>query len=606
MRFEDLGIAKPILRAIREMGYTEPTPIQQKAIRPVAEGRDLMGCAQTGTGKTAAFSIPILQRLGAPQPGEARPVRALILTPTRELALQIYENICQYGRYTGRVPAVIYGGVSQVPQIEALKRGADILIATPGRLWDLMGQGLLDIGKVECFVLDEADRMLDMGFIHDVKRIIEKLPKQRQTLLFSATIPDEIADLANSMLKNPVKISVTPSAKPVEKIEQGVYFVEKKAKRELLQVLLRQRGIPQTLVFVRTKHGADRVARDLNRAGISAKAIHGDKSQGARQTALTSFKEYKIAVLVATDIAARGIDINELPLVVNFDLPNIPETYVHRIGRTGRAGQEGTALSFCDSSEVPYLADIEKLTGIAIPALEPPAGIELTDASAAARYVATTAAALKEAAAKAAKSKPGSKKKGKKTDKPEAVRIEASDDKPAKPAKLVKTAKPAKPEKPEPSAKKAKPAKIDFEQAAQSVKPVKPAKAAPKTKSKAHKTTEIKYPEARKQSANSRTHKGKDEVQKAPVRKAAQGKQSGKSSRREADTRVDIASSVRTELSESTAARIRAKVEAKLAARRTVQEEAQAKKAAIQPRKGGRGRSNGKSGGRGHGRRGRR
>ena len=604
MRFEDLGIGKPILRAIREMGYDEPTPIQQQAIRPVAEGRDLMGCAQTGTGKTAAFSIPILQRLGSPREGEERPVRALILTPTRELALQIYENICQYGRYTGRVPAVIFGGVSQVPQVEALKRGADILIATPGRLWDLMGQGLLDISRVECFVLDEADRMLDMGFIHDVKRILEKLPQKRQTLLFSATIPDEVAELAAGMLRKPVKISVTPSAKPVEKIEQGVYFVEKKAKRELLQVLLRQRGIPQTLVFVRTKHGADRVARDLNRAGISAKAIHGDKSQGARQSALALFKEYKIAVLVATDIAARGIDINELPLVVNFDLPNIPETYVHRIGRTGRAGMEGTALSFCDMSEMPYLADIEKLTGIAIPALEPPAGIGMTEASSAARYVANTAAALKEAAVSAsAKSK---KKTG--------MQPKQAEKKAEKPAEQLR-------------ARKQKQKQKANAEAAAAQQPGKPAqktalrkaetgKTAEKTEKQGTKNAGVKYPEAKPAAQRSAGRKapvkkaGKQpqreirvveptvSVQKAPVKKAAPQRRA----KREADTRVDVATGVRSGLSESTAARIRAKVEAKLAERRTAQEEQAARKAAVQPR-AAKSRKTQKNSGRGRGRR---
>ena len=387
MRFQDLKIDEAILKAMREIGYEEPTPIQEQASPAVLAGRDLLGCAQTGTGKTAAFAIPMLQRMGAPVPGEDRPVRGLILTPTRELALQIYENLCQYGRYTGRVSAVIYGGVSQNPQVEALRSGADILVATPGRLWDLMGQKLLDIGKVECFVLDEADRMLDMGFINDVKKIIAYLPKKRQTLLFSATMPEEIAELAESLLHKPKHVSIVPAATPVELIAQGVYFTEKKAKRELLRAVLEERSLPQTLVFTRTKHGADRVARDLSRAGIQAKSIHGDKSQNARQTALKQFKDYKIPVLVATDIAARGIDINELPLVINFDLPNIPETYVHRIGRTGRAGQEGTALSFCDPSELPYLKDIEALTRVAIPALEPPAGIEIAEAQAAARYV---------------------------------------------------------------------------------------------------------------------------------------------------------------------------------------------------------------------------
>ena len=377
MNFHDLGIESSILRSLKEIGYEEPTPIQREAIPAVLSGRDLLGCAQTGTGKTAAFSLPMLQRMGKPEQGTERPVRGLILTPTRELALQIYENICQYSRYTGRIAAVIYGGVSQIPQVEALSRGADILVATPGRLWDLMGQKLLDISKVECFVLDEADRMLDMGFIADVKRIVSHLPRRRQTLLFSATMPEEIAELANSLLYKPVRVSITPAATPVELIEQGVYFAEKAEKRELLKAVLRQKNVPQTLVFSRTKHGADRIARDLNRAGISARALHGDKSQGARQTALKEFKEYKIAVLVATDIAARGLDISELPLVINFDLPNIPETYVHRIGRTGRAGMEGTALSFCAEDEKPYLKEIEKLTRVHIPELECPEDVSL-------------------------------------------------------------------------------------------------------------------------------------------------------------------------------------------------------------------------------------
>lgn len=364
MKFKELKLNRNILKALAEAGYEQPTPIQEQSIPSVLEGRDLLGCAQTGTGKTCAFSVPIIQRLDE---DAGRGIRALILTPTRELALQIYENVCQYARYMPVTAAVIFGGVSQVPQVEAIERGADILIATPGRLWDLMGQKIVKLNKVETFVLDEADRMLDMGFFPDVKRIVKQLPAKRQTLLFSATIPAEIADLADSMLKNPVKISVTPSARPVEKIEQQVYFVEKAEKRTLLPEIIRKANVHQTLVFTRTKHGADRVARDLNRAGILTRSIHGDKSQNQRQRALSDFKECKIAVLVATDIAARGIDISELPLVINFDLPNIPETYVHRIGRTGRAGQEGTAISFCDRSERPYLKDIEKLIGKRIP-----------------------------------------------------------------------------------------------------------------------------------------------------------------------------------------------------------------------------------------------
>lgn len=366
MKFSELKIQKNILRALREAGYEQPTPIQQRAIPLVLAGRDVLGCAQTGTGKTCAFSVPIIQRLSG-EKGKPGVIRALILTPTRELALQIYENVCQYARYTACTAAVIYGGVSQVPQVEAIGRGADILIATPGRLWDLMGQNVVKLNKVECFVLDEADRMLDMGFFPDVKRIVKCLPAKRQTLLFSATIPTEIAALADSMLRDPEHIAVTPSAKPVDKIEQKVYFAEKAEKRELLATVIRQSNVHQTLVFTRTKHGADRVARDLNRAGIKARSIHGDKTQNQRQRALSEFKACKIAVLVATDIAARGIDISELPLVINFDLPNVPETYVHRIGRTGRAGQEGTAISFCDKSERPYLKDIEKLIGKSLP-----------------------------------------------------------------------------------------------------------------------------------------------------------------------------------------------------------------------------------------------
>lgn len=366
MKFNELKLEKNILKALKEAGYSEPTPIQQQAIPPVLEGRDLMGCAQTGTGKTCAFAVPIIQRL-AKSEGRKGTIRALILTPTRELALQIYENVCQYARYVPCSAAVIFGGVSQVPQVEAIERGVDILIATPGRLWDLMGQKIVKLDKAEFFVLDEADRMLDMGFFPDVKRIVKFLPKKRQTLLFSATIPAEIADLAEKMLHEPEHTSVTPSAKPADKIEQQLYFVEKQEKRELLPDIIRQSNVHQVLVFTRTKHGADRVARDLNRAGIKTKSIHGDKSQNQRQRALADFKECKIAVLVATDIAARGIDINDLPLVINFDLPNIPETYVHRIGRTGRAGQEGTAISFCDRSERPYLKDIEKLIGKRIP-----------------------------------------------------------------------------------------------------------------------------------------------------------------------------------------------------------------------------------------------
>ncbi len=372
MKFNELNISEPILRALDEVGYQEPTPIQQQAIPPVLEGRDVLGCAQTGTGKTAAFAVPILQNLGRPREKQAkgRPIRALILTPTRELALQIFENFEQYGRHTERTSAVIFGGVSQMPQVEQLKKGVDVLIATPGRLWDLMGQKQVSLAAVECFVLDEADRMLDMGFFPDVKRIIRALPEKRQTLLFSATMPPEIQGLADSLLTDPVHISVTPAATPVEAIHQSVYMVDRCNKRALLAHVIRERGAEQALVFTRTKHGADRVARELKKNGISADSIHGDKSQGARQRALSDFKAGRVSVLVATDIAARGIDISGLPLVINFDLPEIPETYVHRIGRTGRAGLEGTAISFCDGAQTSYLIDIEELTGRRIEEVE--------------------------------------------------------------------------------------------------------------------------------------------------------------------------------------------------------------------------------------------
>ena len=539
MRFQDLKIDEAILKAIREVGYDTPTPIQEKAIPVVLSGRDLLGCAQTGTGKTAAFAIPMLQRMGRPQPGEARPVRGLILTPTRELALQIYENLCQYGRYTGRVAAVIFGGVSQNPQVEALQNGADILVATPGRLWDLMGQKLLDIGQVGCFVLDEADRMLDMGFINDVKRIVKCLPKKRQTLLFSATMPQEIADLADSMLHKPAHISIVPAATPVELIQQGVYLVEKKAKRDLLRAVLEERSLPQTLVFTRTKHGADRVARDLSRAGIPAKSIHGDKSQSARQNALKQFKDYKIPVLVATDIAARGIDISELPLVINYDLPNVPETYVHRIGRTGRAGQEGTALSFCDPSELPYLKDIEALTRVAIPALEPPAGTPLAEAQTAARYVRhdptlppEPAKTEKQAGARRGKKK---QEKAAKPEKQTGKTVKDGGKKGQSQRKKVVTAEKAARE-PAPARTATKKGRGKHSGARTSVRPIEPA------------------------------------YQSITVRVSSKGGSNRRSRRDESEGRVDIMTprSGRP-LAPSTAARIRAKVEAKLAERRAAQ-----------------------------------
>ncbi|PWM24949.1 MAG: DEAD/DEAH box helicase [Oscillospiraceae bacterium] len=371
MTFQQLHLMPQLLRAVEQEGYLWPTPIQQRAIPPALRGRDLLGCAQTGTGKTAAFALPILQRLSEEKdPRGKRRIRALILTPTRELALQIHENIVSYGRELPLHSAVIFGGVSQNPQTEELARGVDVLVATPGRLLDLMNQGFIRLDSVGIFVLDEADRMLDMGFIHDVRRVIATLPERRQTMLFSATMPQEIAQLAASMLHNPERIAVAPPATTVELIEQAVYLTDKAKKRNLLVWLLQNRPIDSALVFTRTKHGADRVCKVLNGAKIPAQAIHGDKSQGARQRALSSFKEGKIRVLVATDIAARGIDIDALSHVINFELPNEPETYVHRIGRTGRAGAQGVALSLCDFDELTYLKAIEALTRQKIPVVE--------------------------------------------------------------------------------------------------------------------------------------------------------------------------------------------------------------------------------------------
>lgn len=366
LTFDSLNLIEPILRALKTEGYTTPTPIQQQSIPVVLQGKDLLGCAQTGTGKTAAFAIPVIQLL-VQQKNAAPGIKALILTPTRELAIQIDESFAAYGRHTNIRHAVIFGGVSQLPQTQALKKGVDVLIATPGRLLDLMQQGFISLQQLQLFVLDEADRMLDMGFIHDVKKVISKLPAKRQTLFFSATMPAEIAGLANSILHQPVKVEVTPVSSTAEKIEQSVYFVEKQNKRALLNHLLQDSNIQTVLVFTRTKHGADKVVKDLYKAGISAAAIHGNKSQNARQRALTDFKSGNLRVLVATDIAARGIDVEQLSHVINYELPNVPETYVHRIGRTGRAGASGIAISFCDAEEKAYLKDIQKLIGLAVP-----------------------------------------------------------------------------------------------------------------------------------------------------------------------------------------------------------------------------------------------
>lgn len=573
MRFQDLKIDEAILKAIREIGYDQPTPIQEKAIPIVLEGHDLLGCAQTGTGKTAAFSIPMLQRMGRPQEGEARPVRGLILTPTRELALQIYENLCQYGRYLGRISAVIFGGVSQNPQVEAIQNGADILVATPGRLWDLMGQKLVDISTVECFVLDEADRMLDMGFINDVKRILKFLPKKRQTLLFSATMPEEIAELANNMLHKPRHVSIVPAATPVELIEQGVYFADKKAKRDLLRAVLEDRSLPQTLVFTRTKHGADRVARDLSRAGIAAKSIHGDKSQNARQNALKQFKDYKIPVLVATDIAARGIDINDLPLVINFDLPNVPETYVHRIGRTGRAGQEGTALSFCDPSELPYLKDIEDLTRVAIPALEPPAGIEIAEAQTAARYVRHDPTLPPEKPAKQDKKAKSNNRRGKKKSaEPAPVKAE-----PRQQGRKNESAKPAQKAAPQPAPKK-QPANTRGKKRTTTLSAANTRKKTAPAELPAREPTSTRAvvrtaPPRRKSAGRGGRPIIEPAYENITTMHQSSRKGGNRRGRREdVETRVDVMTPPSGRpLAPSTAARIRAKVEAKLAERRAFQ-----------------------------------
>ncbi len=364
MTFKELNIAAPILAAIEEKGYTVPTPIQEKAIPAALAQRDVLGCAQTGTGKTASFAIPIIQHIQTDKETMNRKgIKALILTPTRELALQISECIGDYAKYTRVHHGVIFGGVNQHPQVKMLQKGTDILVATPGRLLDLMNQGYIHLESVQYFVLDEADRMLDMGFIHDIKRILPKLPKAKQTLFFSATMPPSIVSLTSTLLKNPVKIQITPVSSTTDTVEQFIYFVKKEEKGHLLISLLRKAENQSVLVFSRTKHNADRIVRSLNKAGIGSQAIHGNKSQAARQAALGNFKSGKTRVMVATDIASRGIDINELPLVINYDLPDVPETYVHRIGRTGRAGNTGTALTFCSQEERKLVNNIQKLTG---------------------------------------------------------------------------------------------------------------------------------------------------------------------------------------------------------------------------------------------------
>ncbi len=372
MTFNNLRIIEPILKAIKEEGYTHPTPIQEQSIPVLLNRKDLLGCAQTGTGKTAAFTIPILQHLfnSKNESKGQRKIKSLIITPTRELAIQINESIRTYGKYTGIKSVVIFGGVKQGGQTDALKRGTDILVATPGRLLDLISQGYITLKDIKYFVLDEADQMLDMGFIHDIRKVIARLPAKRQSLFFSATMPAAIIDLSRNILGNPEKVTIKPKQATAEKVEQSVYFVSKPNKTKLLIHLLEENPNSSVLVFSRTKHGADKIVRLLGRADIKSAAIHGNKSQNARQKALGNFKKGELNVLIATDIAARGIDVEELSLVVNYDLPNIPETYVHRIGRTGRAKASGIALSFCNNEEKEYLKDIQKLINQQIPVIE--------------------------------------------------------------------------------------------------------------------------------------------------------------------------------------------------------------------------------------------
>lgn len=362
MTFQDFNISKPIQEAIQAVGYINPTPIQREAIPIILSGSDIIGCAQTGTGKTAAFAIPTLELLSKKNRTPKKP-KVLVLTPTRELALQVYENFSLYGKKLAVKQVVIYGGVSQHKQVEQLKGGADVIIATPGRLLDLSSQKLLDLSGIDTLILDEADNMLDMGFIHDIKKVLAKIPTDRQTLFFSATMPPNIRKFANSILKNPQEINVNPVSSTAAIIEQSVYMVEKTDKTSLLIAIIKEQNIQQSLVFTRTKHGADRLVKHLKRANITSMAIHGNKSQGARQKALSDFKKGEIRILVATDIAARGIDIDELPHVVNYELPDVSETYVHRIGRTGRSGKSGIAISFCSSEERNNLVNIQKLIG---------------------------------------------------------------------------------------------------------------------------------------------------------------------------------------------------------------------------------------------------
>jgi len=371
MKFEDLNLIEPIRSALRDKNYVEPTPIQEKSIPLILDGKDVLGCAQTGTGKTAAFAIPIIQLLSQ-QRGEKgkRAIRSLIITPTRELAIQIEENIADYSKNTDLKHAVIFGGVKQGPQTDKLRRGIDILVATPGRLLDLINQGFISLNKIEIFVLDEADRMLDMGFINDIKKVIKLLPSRRQSLFFSATMPQNIVELSNTILKDPIKIEVSPVSSTAETIQQFLYLTNKKSKNHLLLHILEDPKIKQALLFSRTKHGANKIAKMLDKNKIGAAAIHGDRSQNQRQKALQDFKEGRVRILVATDIAARGIDIDKLQYVINYDIPNEPESYVHRIGRSGRAGEEGTSISISEPEENAYVKDIEKLIGLKIPVIK--------------------------------------------------------------------------------------------------------------------------------------------------------------------------------------------------------------------------------------------
>lgn len=371
MKFEDLKLIEPIQKALKDKNYTSPTPIQEKSIPHILEGKDIMGCAQTGTGKTAAFAIPIIQLLTNKNTNHGKPtIKSLILTPTRELAIQIEENIQDYSKNTPLKNTVIFGGVKQGPQVEKLRRGVDILVATPGRLLDLIDQGYIRLDKIEIFVLDEADRMLDMGFIHDIKKVIKLLPQKRQSLFFSATMPSNIVELSRTILYKPVKVEVSPVSSTAETIQQYLYFTNKKSKNHLLLHILEDKNMEQVLLFSRTKHGANKISKMLEKNNISSAAIHGDRSQNQRQKALSNFKDGKLRVLVATDIAARGIDIDKLKYVINYDIPNEPESYVHRIGRSGRAGEDGISISISEPEENAYVKDIEKLIGQKIPVIE--------------------------------------------------------------------------------------------------------------------------------------------------------------------------------------------------------------------------------------------